>query len=111
MSSFETSKIVHCSPVVIRSHPFSDWLQLNFFCLAVFTVIMAANKAFLNVGTSASTQEEGKKGETANQIRLITTATLTVGRFGVPGQKESGLLDLIEVSRANGTSWSTAGLH
>lgn len=59
-------------------------------------------------GTSAATQGE-EKGKMANQIQLITTATLTVGRFRVPGQKESGLLDLIEVSGDNGTSWSTAG--
>jgi len=34
--------------------------------LAAFAVIMAANRGFLDVGASASTHGEGKKGEAAN---------------------------------------------
>lgn len=68
---------------------------------------MAANRGFLDVGTSASTHGEGKREKL--QIRFCSSPQQhpTVGRFCVPGQKESGLLDLIEVSRANGNLWST----
>lgn len=70
---------------------------------------MAANRGFLDVGTSASTRGEGKKGRNCklDSAHHHSNTDSTVGRFCVPGQKESGLLDLIEVSRANGNSWST----
>lgn len=51
--------------VPLLSAPFCHLLQSNVY-LAAFAVMMAANRGFLDVGTSASTHGEGIKGEAAN---------------------------------------------
>ncbi|KAI7803920.1 putative voltage-dependent T-type calcium channel subunit alpha-1I-like [Triplophysa rosa] len=73
---------------------------------------MAANGGFLDVEelwhlSSYSGRGKGENGKLDSAHHHSNT--LTVGRFRVLGQKKSGLLDLIEVSGDNGTSWSTAG--